>query len=263
MLSLVGLLASCAQPTGDADLDLELKVRKAKFIHVGGLCSSSFLLGQKKGAPTPRLGRFEGIESIDARVDQHTSMAQATADLRDVLDAQCTGDSWCYLYTYSNGGAVLSRTLALHETDRWNLLWALTVASNEGGSELSGSMGADLAVWMGMTCDLASEVAPTDHRNGWNHGDTAGMPVYTLAGRRESFYTGTLPDFFGGNANDGSVAYHSSGGLNDTWFISDDDPWLCWAAEWHWANHQPAFSCEGLDFDHGEMQLAGLRELGG
>lgn len=252
----------CLDPPTEAPADLQPKARRTTLVHVGGLCTTHFL-DEKKRGPAARLARFEGVESVNAKVDQRTSMGQATADLRDTLDAHCTGDSWCYLYTYSNGGAVLSRTLALHADDRWNLLWALTVASNEGGSELSGRMSTDLAVWLGLTCDLASVVAPTDHRSAWNHDDTGGITFYTLAGRAETFYTGRFPDFFSGQANDGAVAYHSSGGLNDTWFVTDDEPWLCWDEAYHWAGHEPVYSCEGLDLDHGEMQVAGLRALGG
>ncbi|MEZ4468500.1 MAG: hypothetical protein R3F43_29700 [bacterium] len=38
-------------------------------------------------------------------MDQTADMGTATADLARTLDAHCTGDQWCYLYSYSNGGS--------------------------------------------------------------------------------------------------------------------------------------------------------------
>ncbi|MEZ4472950.1 MAG: hypothetical protein R3F60_19635 [bacterium] len=231
------------------------------FIHVSGLCTTRFSVG-KRGDPVA-LGHFDGIRSVDAVVDQTHDMGTATADLARTLDAHCTGDQWCYLYGYSNGGAVISRALSLYDDDRWNVLWVLTVASNEGGSELSGSFVADVGDVLGITCDLSNNVGPTEHRAGWDHDDTGGVTFYQMAGHREYLLTGKLPDFFGGQANDGAVPYHSAGGLNDTWFVSDDDPWLCYAPDWHFDQHVIAGACRGYDRNHDQMQRKGIEDLGG
>jgi hypothetical protein len=247
-----------------------------RMIHVGGICSTDWVSGKKLGGapsaggePSPpesgntRLAQLEGVESVNAFVDQRTSMTTAVSDLRDELDRSCTGDDWCYLHGYSNGGAVISRTMATHADDRWNILWVLHTASNEGGSELSGGTLASLGATLGLSCELAKRISPTDHRGAWNHDDTAGAMVYLVGGRREWWYTGSAPDFFGGDVNDGAVAAHSSAGLNDTYAVSDDEPWMCFDPKYHFTNHQTAYDCEGVDRDHYAMAMQGIAELGG
>ncbi|MCB9542495.1 MAG: hypothetical protein H6703_08615 [Myxococcales bacterium] len=245
---------------GDA-IDLKSGQGTTYLLHVGGICSQSFTVGSK-GENGARLGRFDGVQSVDLTIDQRESMATAVRQMVAHLDRYCAQDD-CIVYTYSNGSAVISQTLATHADDRWNVLWVMQVASNEGGSEISDNFLAAPVTRLGFACPLADEIGPSDHRAGWNHNDTAGAIVYTLAGRDEWWYTGGFPDFFGGSANDGAVAYHSSGGLNDTYHISDDEPWLCYQPQYHYANHQPAFTCEGLDLDHNAMIMAGIDALGG
>ncbi len=230
------------------------------FVHVGGVCSTGFAFGGKK--TDAWLGAWPNVLSVDAAVDQRESMAAAVGDLQQVLDQHCRGDSWCYLYAYSNGGAVVSKLLSLFAPERWNLLWATASGSNEGGSELSGGL-ADIGELLGATCELATAISPSDHRAGWNHNDTAGNTVYQLGGFDEWWYTGGFPDFFGGSANDGAVAAHSSAGLVDTYYVSDDDPWLCFAPDAHWDNHEIAYRCEGYDLDHYGMKMQGIFELEG
>lgn len=230
------------------------------MLHVGGVCSTAFT-GQSKSEA--RLGRWQGIESVDLAIDQTESMSVAVPQMIAHLDTYCTGGDECLIYTYSNGGAVVSKALALSDTSRWNILWVLSAASNEGGSEISDNFLAAPVTSIGFMCGLADEIGTTDHRAGWNHNDTGGTLFYLFAGRDEWWYTGGFPDFFGGSANDGAVAYHSSGGLNDTFHVSDDEPWLCYQPQYHWAGHQAAFTCEGVDRDHFSMAMAGIEELGG
>ena len=73
-------------------------------IHVGGICSTNF---------GSTLGHWTGETSINAPIDQTTSMATATTQMAATLDRYCTGSNLCFVYVYSNGGAVMSRTLAL------------------------------------------------------------------------------------------------------------------------------------------------------
>lgn len=246
---------------GDA-IDLKSGAGTTYMLHVGGVCSSSFTVGSK-GENGARLGQFRDVESVDLAIDQKSHMSNAVPQMAAHLDDYCTGQNDCIVYTYSNGGAVISKAIALHEANRWNILWVLQAASNEGGSEISDNFLAAPVTGIGFACDLADEIGPSDHRAGWNHNDTDGAMFYTLAGRDEWWYTGGFPDFFGGSANDGAVAYHSSGGLNDTYHVSDDEPWLCYQSQYHYANHQPAFTCEGLDLDHNAMIMAGIDQLGG
>jgi hypothetical protein len=98
-------------------------------IHVGGICSTDF---------GSTLGQWPGETSIDAPIDQTTSMATATTQMAATLDRYCTGNNLCFVYVYSNGGAVMSRTLALFSTP-WNIAYVAATASNEGGSEIGGT----------------------------------------------------------------------------------------------------------------------------
>jgi hypothetical protein len=262
------LSCACGPATGDpAGLPDGTRQERAEeapgttwFIHVGGMCSTSFGDGTKGDS---RLGEWPGRVSVDAAIDQRHSMAVAVQELRDLLDAHCTGNDWCYLYTFSNGGAVVSKTLSIYDASQWSLLWVLSSASNEGGSELSDASVASLGDFLGVTCDLSNDIGPSDHRAGWNHDDTGGTTIYLAGGYREWWYTGSFPDFFSGMANDGAVSYHSSGGLNDLYAIPDDDPWLCYEPEYHYDNHEVAFSCSGFDLDHYQMKSKGIDELGG
>ena len=232
------------------------------FIHVGGMCSTSF--GGGKGSKGgSRLAELEGKISVDAPIDQTDSMTVAVPQMAAVLDEHCRGDDWCNIYTYSNGGAVVSKTLSVYDSSRWNVLWVLSSASNEGGSELSGSSTASLGDALGVTCNLSNDIAPSDHRPAWNHNDTGGNTFYLVAGYDEWWYTGGFPDFFSGMANDGAVAYHSSAGLNDTYFVPDDDPWACYQPQYHYDLHEVTYDCKGFDLDHNDMAMKGITELGG
>lgn len=216
-------------------------------IHLEGLCSTSF----HDGKGDPRLGSWPGIESIAPEIDQRESMAVATSQLVEVLETYCTGEDWCFLYTYSNGGAVLSRTLSLHEGP-FNILFALNSASNEGGSELGGFG------WLGETvggCPLSGYVGPSDHRAGWNHHDTNGVTFYQIGGYDGWWYSSALLP----GEDDGAVAYHSAGAYVRR--VATD--WLCGAPEEHWASHFAAWTCEGYPLDHKGMKGKGICELGG
>lgn len=270
VLGLTLLAVGCADaPVDDGEPGAsDLEVIRAKsggttyMLHVGGVCSTSFTVG-KKGENGARIGQWDGITSVDLSVDQTGSMSVAVPQMIDHLDTYCTGADECLIYTYSNGGAVVSKAIALTESGRWNILWVLNAASNVGGSEIADNFLAAPLTALGFRCDLADEIGPSDFRNAWNHNDTDGATFYMLPGNKEWWYTGRVPDFFGGSANDGAVAYHSSAGLNDTYHVSDDDPWACYEATYHYENHVPAFTCEGLDLDHNEMISAGIDQLGG
>jgi hypothetical protein len=267
-LALVATVCACGPATGDpgepSPARPQLRSQQAsgttRFLHIGGMCSTSFGDGKKGDS---RLGQWAGRQSVDAAIDQRSSMATAVPQLKSLLDHYCTGGDWCHLYTFSNGGAVVSKTLSVYDASAWNILWVLSSASNEGGSELSDATVADLGSALGVSCSLSNQIGPSDHRSGWNHDDTGGNTIYLTGGHREWWYTGSFPDFFGGMANDGAVAHHSAGGLNDVYFVDDDDPWLCYEPEYHYANHEIAFTCRGFDLDHYQMKSKGITELGG
>src|SRR5215468_8630056 len=111
-------------------LAIPLTARADVFdIHVGGICSTDF---------GSTVGHWTGETSINAPIDQRDSMATATSQMAATLDTYCTGSNLCYVYVYSNGGAVMSRTLALF-SNAWNIAYVAASASNEGGSEIGGT----------------------------------------------------------------------------------------------------------------------------
>lgn len=217
-------------------------------IHVGGICSTGWEGGKGGGY----LGSWPGETSISAPVDQTASMATATAQLAATLDTYCTGTNFCYVYTYSNGGAVVSRTLAIYETERWRIGYVMASASNEGGSELGGTG------WIGEIfggCYLAGHISPSNHRNGWNHNDTNGVVIGMIGGNgwlAPYAQHAILPGH-----DDGAVAHHSSGGYAWTGSYSS----LCGSGRY--ANHQTWWSCEYGSLDHYELKMKGICNDGG
>jgi hypothetical protein len=216
-------------------------------IHVGGMCSTQFTGGKGGGY----LGYWPGETSVNAAVDQNDSMATATAQLAGVLDTYCTGNNICYVYTYSNGGAVISRTLSLYATP-WNIGYVANSASNEGGSEIGGTG------WVGELfggCYLAGHIGPSDMRNGWNHYDTHGRIIGGIGGNGWLFpyaQHSALPGH-----DDGAVAAHSAGGYASASSYSS----LCYAGKY--TNHQTWWSCEYGDLDHYELKMKAICNDGG
>lgn len=227
-----------------ASLAIPFTVRADTFdIHVGGICSTDF------GSP---LGQWPGETSISAPIDQRSSMATATAQMAATLDRYCTGDNLCFVYVYSNGGAVMSRTLALFSTP-WNIAYVAAAASNEGGSELGGT--GFLAQVFGQ-CALAGHIGTSDHRNGWNHNDTHGVVTGMVAGNgwlAPFVQSAVLPGH-----DDGAVSEASAGGYASTAGRSS----ICDAAP-KYANHQAWFSCEYGSLNHLDMKLKMICNDGG
>ncbi|MFT3692665.1 MAG: hypothetical protein QM831_05960 [Kofleriaceae bacterium] len=216
-------------------------------IHMGGICSTGFSGGNGNG----RLGNWAGEVSVDAYVDQNNSMATASAQFASVLDTYCTGGNLCYVYTYSNGGAVLSRTLSLYG-NTWNIGYAVIAASNEGGSELGGTG------WLGQVfggCYLAGHIGPSDHRNGWNHYETRG-DVFGMIGGDGWLAPYAQSSILPGH-DDGAVSEASSGGYNTTGSFSN----ICGGGKY--TNHQAWWSCEYGSLNHYDMKEKGVCNDGG
>jgi hypothetical protein len=204
-------------------------------IHVGGICSTDF---------GSTLGQWAGQTSINAHIDQRDSMATATAQMKATLDSHCTGANLCYVYVYSNGGAVMSRTLALNTT-AWNIAYVAAAASNEGGSEIGGT-GLIGEVFGG--CALAGHIGVSDHRNGWNHNDTHGIVTGMVAGN--GFLAPFVQSALLPGHDDGAVSEASAGGYAQAGSRSS----ICEAGT-KYANHQAWFSCEFGSLNHLQMKL--------
>lgn len=216
-------------------------------IQVGGICSTDFLGGTGGGY----LGTWAGIVSVDAQVDQTNSMVTATSGLSATLDTYCSGSNYCYVTGYSNGGAVISRTLAL-STHTWNIAYVANSASNEGGSQLGGT--GWLAEVFG-ECYLAGHIGPSDNRNGWNHNDTMGLTIGGIGGDGWLFpyaQSAVLP-----GDDDGAVSTASASGNNSADGIGD----LCQGTKY--TNHVVWWSCEYGDMNHYDLKMKAICNLGG
>lgn len=211
-------------------------------IHVGGICSTGW------GTP---LGQWSGETSISAPIDQRESMATATSQMAAVFNARCTGSNLCYVYVYSNGGAVVSRTLALFSTS-WNIAYVAASASNEGGSELGGT-GFIGEVFGG--CTLAGHIGTSDHRNGWNHNDTNGRIIGMIAGN--GFLAPFVQSAVLPGHDDGAVSHASSGGYAQAGARSS----ICESGKY--TNHQAWFSCEYGSLNHTQMKMKMICNDGG
>jgi hypothetical protein len=177
-------------------------------IHVGGACSTLYTNG--KGAASG-VGNWAGETSINASVDQRSSMSTAVANLKAIFDTNCKGSNSCWVFAYSNGAAVTSKVLSLYTG--YNVDYAMITGGNEGGSELTGTG------WVGEAfgvCSLASgsQISPSSHRNGWNHNATDGTQFWHLAGNGTIWWTlGTTSLLIPGN-DDSVVGLHSAAGYN-------------------------------------------------
>lgn len=239
----IGTMIRLAQLAIAVSLALPMTAQAGVFdIHVGGICSTNF---------GDTLGHWTGETSINAPIDQTTSMATATTQMAATLDTYCTGSNLCYVYVYSNGGAVISRTLALYSTP-WNIGYVAASASNEGGSELGGT-GYIGEVFGG--CTLAGHIGTSDHRNGWNHNDTHGRIIGMIGGNgwlAPFVQSAILPGH-----DDGAVSEASSGGYATT----DGRDSICETGKY--TNRQAWFSCEYGSLNHLDMKLKMICDDGG
>ncbi len=216
-------------------------------IQVGGICSTQFIGGNGGGY----LGYWPGITSINAGVNQNDSMVNATNDMTAVLDTYCSGSNYCYIAAYSNGSAVISRTLSMVK-HAWNIAYIANSGSNEGGSQLGGTG------WLGEVfggCYLAGHIGPSDNRNGWNHNDTNGLQIGGIGGDgwlAPYAQSAVLP-----GDDDGAVSTASAGGNSSSSGVGT----LCEGAKY--TNHVVWWSCEYGDLNHYDLKMKAICNLGG
>jgi len=208
-------------------------------IHVGGTCGTQFTNGP--GAASD-VGHWDGEVSVDAWVDQRYSMSTAVADLKNTLDRYCQTD-WCWVYTYSNGAAVVSKVLATYATP-WRIISVRNSASNEGGTEIAGT-GWVADLFGGCQLAGSSDLLPSAQRDNWNHNDTHGVPVIHIGGTGTIWWTLGLSHLVLPGDDDTVVAFHSSGGMS----VADSFYDLCAGPKY--ANHMVwSDRCGGEPEDH-------------
>jgi hypothetical protein len=230
-------------------------------LHVSGVCSYNWTdsLGSQDWFTDDTMGYWAGETSISASVNQTSSMSTAVADLKTQLDTYCLNGNLCYIYAWSNGGAVMSKVLATYDT-AWNIGYIYTSSNNEGGSELAS--GDWLSEFLA-GCSLASYVRPGNFRTAWNHNDTNGKVFYQVAGDIGPSWalwyatSGLLP-----GDDDGIVALHSAGGATCGGSSSGCSVTnMCSAARW--SNHSIVGTCYGYSLDHAAMKRKAICNDGG
>lgn len=218
----------------------------------GGTCSTNWADAAKFSDGSESIdiyGFWPGEETWNITVRQTASTSEAVADLKARLDSLCTGSDYCYLFTYSQGGAIYSK-LASTYASNWNIVEVYVTGNNEGGSELAA---ADWFAELTLGCSYASAVKPANNRpaTGWNHNDTNGKIIRQFVGNIGAGHllwyvtSGLLP-----GEDDGVVSFHSATGRTTTGSYSN----ACTGTRW--TNHVVeggGSDCE-YDYDHLEIK---------
>lgn len=247
-------------------------------IHVAGMCSTDWNGGGGGAFP----GAFAGETSINAAVDQRSSLSTAAAQLKTTLDANCpsNGANTCYIYNYSAGDVILNYLFATTSYS-WKIGYVFTSAGAGGGSRLAGTVASLL------TCSFANTLTETNARAAYNHNipNSSTTTVYRVGGNRQmtasnvACVVGSTLNFLsfglisGGTClqsqNDGAVAFQSSGA-----YSSVGDYSTFWNTGYtHWTNHASFDTVIGItmnrDQNHYQMKMyavcldAGVRDGGG
>ena len=187
-------------------------------------------------------------------------MSTAVADLKARLDTYCTGGNICYVYAWSNGGAVISKVLATYDTN-WNIGYIFTTANNEGGQRARAGL-----VGLGVPRRLQPRVgdqAGNFRVASWNHNDTNGKVYYQIGGDIGATWAlwYVTSGLFPGD-DDGIVGLHSAGGATCGGSTSGCSVTnMCSAARW--SNHNVIGSCPGYSLDHAKIKRKAVCYDGG
>lgn len=217
------------------------------IVHFGGMCSQYFTDPNAKGGGG-RVANISGWTSIDAWADQRNNMTTAVNDVVARLNTYCGAGNTCRLYGYSNGAAAISKALSVYGNGQWNISYVMTVGSAEGGSELSNT--GWLAEIIG-GCSMASQITPSNYRNGWNHNDTDGKQTYMLAGYKAFPFPQDATSVILPGEDDGAVAMHSGGGYASAGSYND----ACGSGRW--AYHSAVYWCR-FYLNHYQMKMRGI-----
>lgn len=253
-LLVVLALGGMTEQLARADADSTVEINNLFF---GGTCSDGWDdAARNSGYETiDAFGFWAGEQTYDAYVTQLDNTADAVADLKWILDEYCTGEDSCYIFAYSQGGAIVSKVFNDYATT-WNIYWVAVTGNNEGGSELSY---ADWVAELVLGCPYASHVSPGDNRAaGWNHNDTNGEEIRQFVGDigAEHALWWATSAFLPGD-DDGTVAFHSAAGATTVGSYTD----ACSVTRW--TNHVIRGPCAGYTYDHLEIKTQGSCYYGG
>jgi hypothetical protein len=211
-------------------------------------------------------------------------IADQNGHVRRALDKFCTGDDWCYIAAHSAGNAQLGYALSLYGNSwrkveggkwwqwqrGWNIKWADIASGAAGGSDindwgafalnlLDSFIETDLYGVAVSYLPIAEDLKPATVRAMYDHNETRGTNFYMFAGGGG----GKVPDFlFYGAEHDGTIAYHSSGGVSGSGgrVLCNPGKWWCDSltdetrpTQWgvaKWSNHHVSFIDTGNDYGH-------------
>lgn len=215
-----------------------------------------------------------GVNKKAVNWDGRSSISATNVKIRDALDCFCTGSNWCYIAAHDAGDLQMGYILANYgsssrlkknatpnssgvcgNTDGttqtgWNIKWVAVAGGLGGGSELS-----DYGVWNSYALD--KDLKTTTARALYDHNQTRNLMFYMHAGALSSTNASSLP-----GADDGAVAYHSSGGVSGStgaafgnpadWFSNDLTlgTSACEGGATKWTNHSVSFRDDSRAYGH-------------
>jgi hypothetical protein len=237
-LTLVGvalsLVVGCVAPGFDAEGVEDTTAGRDDALV--GERTTLWIHGRSAGAPTT-VGAYDdfgywgpgadatGVAPVAVGWGGVERIATSNGAVRDALDCFCTGERACYVAAHSAGESQIGYALANYgDSERpvtdgvpdakgrcaptgevqtgWSVLWVDVAAGAAGGSELG-----DLGSWA-VGDPLAADMQVATARTAYDHNETRGVTFYRFAGARGKAYAALLP-----GQDDGTVSYHSAGGL--------------------------------------------------
>jgi hypothetical protein len=201
---------------------------------------------------------------------------------RTTLDAQCLRDAGqsCTVVCHSTGCPITMAALDIYGSEggvpRWRINRVLALGSAEGGTEIASPAAmASLALgvygFSGVISPSVTYLSPSYVRGAYDHHDTAGAPVFHVAGYDGGSY-GTAVILPG--QDDGTVPFHSACGYvkafsstqcsNDWEWVRKTQagvPYYVMREVARWTNHTRVEYCgrDGCDKTH--MQLVDTQFL--
>lgn len=167
------------------------------IMHFGGMCTTSYQDGKAKG----RLANRPGWVSVEGYINVKNSLYSSSVQAVQKLDQYCRGSNRCIVINYSAGDHYTRRALSVYDSgSRWNIMAVYTGAGAGGGSTQADRLLSDV-----FACDYNNDLNISYTRSNFNHHDTAGKPIYHIAGTKNIWYMPS-PKY---DVHDGLVEFHS------------------------------------------------------
>jgi hypothetical protein len=243
----------------------------------GWIPNGADLSGYNNLSYEPHYPWGERPDSINIAWDSGKNWTRSIVDAKTVLDSRClrSASQSCTVVCHSTGCAIVAAALDIYGTvagtPTWRVNRVLALASNEGGSEIATpSLIASFALKAyGIPAQDVSPTAvylgPDYVRGAYDHHDTAGTPVFHVAGYDGGSYGSAL--LIPGQ-DDGVVSFHSACGYVKAFgatYCSNDWEWVRktkWGVPYYvqrdvarWTNHTRTAWCGRNGCDKTHMQM--------